>query len=86
MRKIDGSEIFKCKVREMADIINDEFDGDTFYYCDCLALFDRDLDEYFMNNPFAAIRWTSNIDRLLTIIKHYKMENDRLERMLDYTE
>ena len=86
MRKIDELEVLKGKVYETADVINKEFDSDASYYCDYLMLFDHDIDEYFMNNPYSAIHWTGIIDKLLTIVKHYKMENDKLERMLDYTE
>ena len=83
MRKIDALDILKGKVREMTDIMNGEFGEDTFYYCDYLSLFDSDLDEYFMNNPYSAIRWASTIDRLLTIIKYYKTEKDKLEHLYD---
>lgn len=83
MRKIDVLDILKGKVREAADFINKEFDDDAFYYCDYPALFGGDISDCFMDDPYLAIRWASTIDKLLTIIKHYKTENDRLESMLD---
>lgn len=83
MRKIDVLDILKGKACEAAEVINKEFDDDAFYYCDYPALFGSEISELFMNDPYLAIRWASTIDKLLTIIKYYKTENDRLERMLD---
>ena len=82
MKKIDVLDILKGKACEAADVIN-EFDSCSFYYCDYPALFSGDISEYFMDDPYLAIRWASTIDKLLTIIKYYKTENDRLERLYD---
>ena len=83
MRKIDNLEVLKGKVYEAADVINNEFDSGSSYYYDYFALFDNDIDKYFMDNPYSAGLWIGMIDRLLTIIKHYKVENYRLERLYD---
>ena len=83
MRKIDNLDVLKDKVYEAADVINNGFDSDSSYYCDYTSLFDLDIDKYFMDNPYSASHWTNMIDNLLTIIKHYKVENDRLERLYD---